>query len=183
MKALFILFVVMGTFRCAGNASIETENQNNGASNNSNGASISSGVKVKDGANALLGYITEGDQTTMTLLTTTGWFASIRIDGTDAVTTIYYSAAGCTGTPYYQVNSPVMYGKTLLYDGTSYFKPASVNANNIASAANQSYASQRNSSGCTAISNTQNTFTLTSATRTESGLPASITLPIQLEGQ
>ena len=180
MKNMIVTFALFGTFACVGNAPMNSENNSSGAS----GSIISANVKVKDGNNTVLGYVTEGDDTSITLLTITGWYVSLYYDGTNVVNTVFFSGAGCTGTAYRQTVYPVMYGKSLIYDGVTYYKPSNIGANNTSPSTSQSYASNRGPSGtCNASVGTQNMVTLTTATRTESGLPASITLPIQLEGQ
>ena len=177
-QILIILLSIFYFVACANNSSNSGDAA--GVSTAAGATATASAVKVKNGSNTVLGYVTQGHEVSLKLLTPTGWFVALNFDGTDAVTTIYFSGASCTGTAYYYSNS-VMYGKTLLYDGAAYYKPASVNANNYSTAASQSLLSYRSTMGCTAYSNTLPVITLTSATRTESGLPASITLPIQLE--
>jgi len=143
---------------------------------------VAPAIKVTTSANGTLGHLLYADDDEITLLTTTGWIVRLDYSGSVFVgDSIHFAGTGCTGTPYrYSDNS--IFGKSLFYSGTAYYKPAS-SPNNSVPLTSVSYASRRESDGsCTNFSGTASKVTeLSNATVAETGLPATITGPIVLQ--
>jgi hypothetical protein len=173
-KVLICMVFLMVT-QCANESSATTETATTPTASSS---ATALSVKVKTGTNGLLGYGLEITSSRLTLLTTTGWIVRLNYDGTMYRESVTYSVAGCTGTPYVPGN--VLYGKTLIYNGTNYYKPA--NSPNNQTGSSVSYNSSDGTSGCSNFTGTNTLATLTTSTGlTEAGLPATITGPIVLE--
>lgn len=143
---------------------------------------VAPAIKVTTSANGVLGYLLYADDDEIMLLTTSGWI--VRLDHSGSIIvgdSIYFSGTECTGTAYrYSDNS--IYGKSLFYSGTAYYKPASSPSNSLP-LTSVSYVSRLESNGnCTNFSGTASEATeLTTATLAETGLPATITGPIVLQ--
>ena len=149
------------------------------ASSNS-GSGVMSNVKVSTTSNGTLGYSIQADVNKIRVITTTKWIASITYEGADDPgSQVYFASAGCTGAAYTPGTS--MYGKSLIYDGANLWKPTTINANGVATASSVAYASYRLGGGCTNASNTTNLIPVSAATRTDAGLPTTITPPIVFE--
>jgi hypothetical protein len=138
-------------------------------------------IKVTTAANGILGYSLGINDHTITMLTTTGWIVWLDHNGTlAAYYTLYYQNAGCTGNAY-RDNYRATYGRTLYYDGTSYYKPSS-SPDNAVPLNSVSIASRRSNGVCSNIGTTlDKAIQLTSATVAETGLPDPITGPIVLQ--
>jgi hypothetical protein len=130
----------------------------------------------------LLGYGLAVNKNSITMLTTTGWIVDISYDGTlrkNVGADLRYSNAGCTGSVYIEITGPV-YGQSLFYDGTTFYKPASSPANQ--NSISVTYNSQKSLTTCNNSSVTADVIPLAASTGpTEAGLPATITGPITLQ--
>jgi hypothetical protein len=180
MRKTFLPVVAFLVSACAHNAS--QEGQPVAAQTPGAGPTVTaSSIQVRTSTNGLLGYGLAVNKNSITMLTTTGWIVDISYDGTlrkNVGTDLRYSNNGCTGSVYIEITGPV-YGQSLFYDGTSYYKPASSPApqNSIS----VTYNSRKNPT-CNDSSGTADVIPLAASTGpTEAGLPATITGPIILQ--
>jgi hypothetical protein len=175
---LSLLLLSCAVFLHCANGALQPEEKPQAAPGS--GTSVAaSAIKVTTAANGILGHVLQAEGNRITLLTNTGWIVDLRYDGTVASSSLHYQNAGCTGSVY-KASSAVVYGKSLYYDGTNYYKPSS-SPNNAVPSPSTPYASWLTGSGCTNVSGTAAAIQLTPATVEETGLPNPITGPIVLQ--
>jgi hypothetical protein len=174
---LSLLLLSCAVFLHCANGALQPEEKQQAAPGS--GTSVAaSAIKVTTAANGMLGHLLQASDSRITLLTSTGWIVDLNYDGTVRRNGLFYQNAGCTGSVY-KGSSSVVYGKSLDYDGTNYYKPSSSPNNAVPSSI--PYASSLTVSGCTDYVSTVTAIQLTPATVEETGLPNPITGPIVLQ--
>ena len=161
----------------------------NGTNFNTQWVSPSSGVTVRDGNGVTLGALLDFNDSSFTILTSTGHRLSIDLDGSGVSRQAYMVGGSCGGTPY--VNSgtssasrPLTGKAAYYYPGFGWGVPTDVGADGSApSQVPATYGitigSIYNTSGtCSASTSTQYMWRLGSISQTALGLPATIATPI-----
>jgi hypothetical protein len=126
----------------------------------------------------------------VTIMTSSGYVVNILMDpdGTHKfpINQIYWTVAGCTGTPYFNdgqggTGGEKRYYKQLVYSGvtSSLYEMSSPNANNVSTSVSFTAATLENPS-CGASAGTRSGWALTAKTLTSVGLPSSITYPLSV---
>jgi hypothetical protein len=176
---LSLLLLSCAVFLHCANGALQPEEKQQAAPGS--GTSVAaSAIKVTTAANGILGHVLQADDDEITLLTNAGWIVDLNYDGTVASPPLYYQNADCNGNVY-RYNYGATYGRTLYYDGTSYYKPSS-SPNNAVPLNSVSIASRRTNGVCSNIGITlDKAIQLTPATVAEAGLPDPITGPIVLQ--
>lgn len=143
--------------------------------------------ELVDGNSVSLGEIISVDSYGVTVKTSTGYIFSVSWEGKGQVSWVWYTG-GCSGTVYLNAGgssgSP-RYGKEIFTINGNYYVPnsAEVTASGVILSKAVSYDASHYGDGaaCSAASGSNSGWQLESITAVAAGLPAAITLPLEIQ--
>ena len=181
MRKLIALGTISLIIACS-NSGNQSANQNG----NPGMTAIGQKVTVTDSNSNFLGYVLLSSYNSTIVYSSTNYMYYVNWDGTISEWVLYFSSANCLGTAYFQPSSTVgfsSYGKMIFSKGGTLYKPASLDTNGNAVSQSNGTNSYYSAGTCSNAVQTIPTVTLTTATRAEAGIPATITPPIKLNFQ
>jgi hypothetical protein len=140
---------------------------------------------LKDNNNVTLGTILSISNNTVNIMTSTGYTVNVLLDPTSGfnfpINQIYWTGAGCTGTPYLNDGGSTgskRYYKALCFSGQtgSLYEMSSPNANGVSTSVSFVGASLENPT-CGASAGSSG-WAITAKTLVSVGLPSSIAYPL-----
>jgi hypothetical protein len=134
---------------------------------------------LKDGGGRSIGTVVSMSRTSVSALTSAGYFVTVRWDGTIPVAQAYYTGAGCTGTAYLNSGGPgpnPLFAKTVVWLGSagSLAVPTDVGANGAAPNVDFTAATIDNPD-CGASAGTRSGWKLVNTSASAVGLPTGVT--------
>ena len=183
---LFSLFLVFLALGCG-----ESNSKNNSAllllALSGDQLNASNDMYLND-SNGEVGRVVSSNAIGITMYSSTGYMYAITWEGilTNKVNSfgipVNFSGLNCTGTAYYTPGGDAFYGKYIVTYGTKIYKPKTINANGTAYKSSVTTASNfyEDFGVCGNSSSTSSQAELVETTRSEVGIPATITPPLTI---